>query len=62
VEVATQIGGTPAATLAHAKRMLSADSPSLDTVLEDEMETQIELLGTEEFATARQKFLRRRQR
>jgi 2-(1,2-epoxy-1,2-dihydrophenyl)acetyl-CoA isomerase len=62
VEIATQIGRAPAATLAHAKRMLSADSPSLDTVLEDEMETQIELLGTKEFATARQKFLTRRQR
>jgi 2-(1,2-epoxy-1,2-dihydrophenyl)acetyl-CoA isomerase len=57
--LAADIIKTPEATLGQAKRMLSAGPPDLDSILEDEMETQVKLLGSEDFAAARQKFLTR---
>jgi 2-(1,2-epoxy-1,2-dihydrophenyl)acetyl-CoA isomerase len=56
---AAQITRTPAATVANAKRMLAANFADLDAVLEDELNRQIELLASEEFAAARDKFLSR---
>ena len=61
LEKAAEIIRTPARTLASAKRMMATNYSSLDAVLEAEMECQIELLGSEEFAAARQAFLARSQ-
>lgn len=59
VQMAVEICKTPALTLAHAKRMLLDSADDLDSVLERELALQIELLGTKDFAAARQKFLAR---
>jgi len=59
VELAARIARTPAATLASAKRMLTTTYSTLDAVLEDELSSQIELLGTVEFDEARRAFLSR---
>ena len=59
METAAQISRTPAVTLANAKRMLGQTYSTLDAVLEDELSRQVELLGTDEFAEARNKFLSR---
>lgn len=62
LEKAAQIIRTPALTLASAKRMMARDFPTFDAVLDYEMDSQIELLGTDEFAAARKAFLSRHQR
>jgi len=62
LENARRIIRTPAATLAAAKSMLMTNHPDVDAVLDDEMSRQIELLGTQEFAEAREAFLSRGRR
>jgi len=61
LEKAAEIIRTPARTLANAKRMMARSFSSLDALLEAELECQIELLATEEFAAAREAFLARSQ-
>lgn len=59
-ELARRIVRTPAATLAHALRLLTVTSgASLEQTLEAEMTTQIELFARDEFAELRDEFISR---
>lgn len=62
LEMASRIARTPMATLAAAKRLLTANHSTLDAVLDDELDCQVALLGTAEFDEARRAFLSRSKR